>query len=256
MSRCYNPNVPSYRDYGARGITLCERWHDPQLFIEDIERLIGPRPPGMTLDRTENDGNYEPGNVRWNDRLGQARNSRRYKGVQDGIKPESQRVTGQNRSGTLYASWWRLLQQRPEEVCERWHDWPSFRDDIRSFLGVRPKGARFYRLRQESLYEPGNVAWVTGTEQIKRARTARLAEPYPVEHGMYEHPLYKSWSWQMKEHSGRLHEPWQDVRRFVTDVETELGPKPAGMTFRLVDPDGRYEPGNVCWGKAGRPPRK
>ncbi len=77
MSRCYNPNVKSYRDYGARGIVVCERWKDPRNFIEDIELLIGPRPPGMTLDRRNNDGPYVWWNVRWADRVTQARNSRR-----------------------------------------------------------------------------------------------------------------------------------------------------------------------------------
>lgn len=77
MSRCYNPNVKSYRDYGARGIYVCDRWKDPRLFIEDIEREIGPRPPGMTLDRIDNDGPYGPGMVRWATRSQQIRNSRK-----------------------------------------------------------------------------------------------------------------------------------------------------------------------------------
>jgi hypothetical protein len=65
MSRCYNPGHEHYGRYGGRGITVCRRWHDPAAFISDIECLIGPRPPGMTLDRTDNDGNYEPGNIQW-----------------------------------------------------------------------------------------------------------------------------------------------------------------------------------------------
>jgi hypothetical protein len=77
LNRCYNPNCVQFKDWGGRGIEVCDRWHDPVLFIEDIERLIGPRPDGKTLDRfPDNDGNYEPGNVRWATRSEQALNSR------------------------------------------------------------------------------------------------------------------------------------------------------------------------------------
>ena len=73
MQRCYYESHPGYRNYGARGIAVCDRWHDVRLFIEDIEREIGLRPEGKyesgrpmyELDRINNNGNYEPGNVRW-----------------------------------------------------------------------------------------------------------------------------------------------------------------------------------------------
>jgi hypothetical protein len=65
LARCENPDLPKYVSYGARGIKVCAEWHDVATFIADIERLIGPRPDGYSLDRTDNDGNYEPGNVRW-----------------------------------------------------------------------------------------------------------------------------------------------------------------------------------------------
>lgn len=71
-SRCYNPNHPSYHRYGGRGIRVCERWHDFQNFYADM----GDKPsPSHSLDRYPNqDGNYEPGNVRWATRTEQARN--------------------------------------------------------------------------------------------------------------------------------------------------------------------------------------
>ena len=65
MGRTSRPNAPAYALYGARGITVCERWQDPRHFIEDILRDLGPRPGGRSLDRIDNDGDYEPGNVRW-----------------------------------------------------------------------------------------------------------------------------------------------------------------------------------------------
>jgi hypothetical protein len=75
MQRCENPKTPNYPRYGGRGIKVCERWHDVRAFIDDIVMTIGPRPDGCSIDRIDNDGNYEPGNVRWATRSQQNANS-------------------------------------------------------------------------------------------------------------------------------------------------------------------------------------
>jgi hypothetical protein len=74
--RCLNPEHPSFQWYGGRGVTVCPEWRDPAAFCAWMDANMGPCPPGMSLDRIDNDGNYEPGNVRWNDNAGQARNTR------------------------------------------------------------------------------------------------------------------------------------------------------------------------------------
>ena len=71
-ARCNNPGHPQYSDYGGRGITICDRWNDFSLFVEDM----GERPDGHTLDRKENDGNYEPSNCCWATKPQQQRNRR------------------------------------------------------------------------------------------------------------------------------------------------------------------------------------
>lgn len=75
-ARCFNKNSDKYRDYGGRGITMCSRWVNSfQNFYDDM----GVRPPGTSLDRIDNDGNYEPGNCKWSTPKEQQRNRRPYR---------------------------------------------------------------------------------------------------------------------------------------------------------------------------------
>ena len=77
--RCYNPKNHSYRHYGGRGISVHEPWITSRIaFITWINENLGPRPEGMSLDRIDNDGNYEPGNLRWATQSDQIRNRRGY----------------------------------------------------------------------------------------------------------------------------------------------------------------------------------
>jgi hypothetical protein len=81
--RCGNPNNPAWPNYGGRGIKICDRWRDSfEAFYADV----GDPPNALTLDRIDNDGDYEPGNVRWATWSEQQKNARfdKVRGVRNG----------------------------------------------------------------------------------------------------------------------------------------------------------------------------
>ena len=81
ISRCIYPTVGNYKYYGGRGIRVCDRWRHGEggktgfeCFLADM----GPRPEGMSIDRIDNNGNYEPTNCKWSTHSEQVINSRHH----------------------------------------------------------------------------------------------------------------------------------------------------------------------------------
>jgi hypothetical protein len=109
LGRCYRPTDEHYDRYGGRGITVCERWHSFENFYADM----GPKPsPLHEIDRIDNDGNYEPGNVRWATKQQQSRNRSTNRIIEFGGRKltliEWSEISGVNRktiSDRLDAGW-------------------------------------------------------------------------------------------------------------------------------------------------------
>ena len=111
--RCYNHANKRYADYGGRGVTMCDEWrHDFRAFLRDM----GECPEGMTIERKNTDGNYEPGNCVWATRKVQARNRRAtVLTMEDAQSIRQRRASGEgtnalaNAFGTSRANIWMVV---------------------------------------------------------------------------------------------------------------------------------------------------
>lgn len=117
IARTTNPNDPFYETYGGRGIVVCERWKNS---FEDFYADMGPRPPGKTLDREDNDKGYEPGNCRWATKEEQALNRRTtlrlHLGGEEVSRREAARRIGINVNALRR---WMLMGLTPDEVMAK-----------------------------------------------------------------------------------------------------------------------------------------
>ncbi len=109
-NRCFNKSDKSYHRYGGRGITMCPEWCDD--FMAFFAHL-GHCPAGLTLERINNNGNYEPGNVRWATPLEQARNKRNSIRIKHGDELLSLRELSERFGISVDLLWARYHHGRP-----------------------------------------------------------------------------------------------------------------------------------------------
>jgi hypothetical protein len=188
LQRCENPHHPRYKDYGARGITVCAEWHDFGTYARWIEENLGPPPgPSLTLDRKDNDGPYAPGNMRWADRSMQQRNQRAH-----GIDPRHERMrkilAQQGRQGCTARYLVRRLitegMPAPRETVHRW----LARDEIADLARRSGSPATWHAIlaREQNRLAPGYpVIWKKARDQedemAKTPGTAQVRDELVVD---------------------------------------------------------------------------
>lgn len=116
-TRCYNKNRTSWKNYGGRGIRVCEKWNNFKGFLEDM----GERPEGFSIDRIDVNGNYEKSNCRWIKNCDQAKTSRKYILNSLCIVCKKRRGTRKQRCENCYSYFRNNSRERPDVENARFY---------------------------------------------------------------------------------------------------------------------------------------
>jgi hypothetical protein len=177
-SRCNNPNEPAFPNYGARGITVCERWSQFSNFYADM----GEPPLGMTLEREDNDRGYSKENCIWADRTTQGRNKRN--NVLLTIDGETQPMSvWAERAGIKYAT----VHQR---IAKGWtHEEAVKAPLVKNRAGIK-RGAKIHKSEAALILYAGEK--MTLHEAARRSGLAfdtvdkRIRKGWPVAYALSE----------------------------------------------------------------------
>lgn len=257
-ARCLNPEHSAYPDYGGRGVTICPEWVSS---FETFCAHVGPRPsPKHSLDRfPNNDGSYEPGNVRWATADEQNRNRRPYRprGTKEPRVRNPGKVTN-FKHGLIhtpeYVAWYAMKDRCLNPNSSNYAYWGGrgvgvyapWVDDFTLFNAyVGPKPTPSHSLDRfpdkNGNYEPGNVRWATKLEQTQNRNSLRTGP----DHGNFEHghtgsAEYKTWTSIKTRCFNSKHERYksyggagitmclrwrEDFTSFLTDMGPKLSPE-------------------------------
>lgn len=239
-TRCHNSSHPSYKNYGARGIFVCDRWRKSfPNFVKDM----GERPYGLSVDRINNDGGYEPKNCRWATRSEQAQNTRR---------SQKRLWVGQMRTlteialleGVSFNSMRNKVMQEGMEVGDAvqycLQRGLTYKERAACRNGGAPAEPAFKRPRkpkQKKLSVPLIAAPVLANNAAWREMIRMCSDP--------KHKLYS-------EYGGNgitVCELWQTFDGFLAD----MGEQPQGCVLARTDTTASFLPGNVEWVQKSKP---
>lgn len=165
--RCgYKPNK-AYKYYGRRGISVCERWLQSfDAFLEDM----GERPDGMTIDRIDPEGDYEPGNCRWATAKEQGASKRNSHGHATHGAPSRTYLSwahARRKCHNPKTEQYKTFGGRGIRMCDEWREsFPAFLAD----MGERPDGLFLVRIDLNGDFSPANCKWGT----LKESGSGRL----------------------------------------------------------------------------------
>jgi hypothetical protein len=173
--RCYNTKDSNYPNYGGRGIRVCERWSSFSNFWADMDK----RQAGKTLDRINNDGNYEPGNCRWATREQQANNMQ-----------TNHRITWNGETLTV-AQWERRRGMKQHTLLQRlkagWSVKQAFLTPVLNGRRPDPWNTIPVRKGHSHIIDGKNLsAWARETGMPLTTIQGRLARGWPAERALTE----------------------------------------------------------------------
>jgi hypothetical protein len=149
--RCFNPRAFAYKDYGGRGITVCDRWLNFDNFLADM----GQPGPGETIERIDNDAGYEPGNCRWATRREQQNNRR-----------SNRRLTVKGETHTI-AEWSRISGVHHNTLTQR------IDAGLSPAEVLRPGRYRITHCKRGHLFDEANTYWFNGTRSCRACQKVR-----------------------------------------------------------------------------------
>jgi hypothetical protein len=206
LKQCGNPNHVHYHNYGGRGIKVCERWRKFSNFLADM----GEPPPGHSIDRINNDGDYEPSNCRWATAREQQRNRRKFH-----KRPESLLTLTVNGETRTVVEWARLTGIPSDTIYRRLHEgWPN--ETILFPAG----GRRYVTFNGETLRLS---EWARRLGVAVSTIHRRLADGWPLEDAL------------LSDHRSERRLTFNGKTQTLTEWARDLGITVSALHYRLKD---------------------